>query len=58
MAVQAVSTTLTILEHIITFVFVVFCVAFEISIEKREKRLVGVVLRRMNNDFPERKRIC
>lgn len=55
---MSVSTTITIIEHIFTFVFVVFCVAFEISVEKREKRLVGIVLRRMNLDFPDRKRIC
>jgi len=57
-AVTSVSTTLTIIEHIITFVFVVCCVAFEISVDKRQKRLVTIVLRRMNDDFPDRKRIC
>jgi len=57
-AVNSITQTLTIFEHIITFVFIQFCVCIEIAMEKREKRLTSMMLKKLNEDFPERKRIC
>jgi len=57
-AVNSITKTLTIFEHIITFVFIQFCVCIEIAMETREKRLTSMMLKKLNEDFPERKRIC
>jgi len=56
--VTTITTMITLVEQIIAFIFVSLTIACQISVEKREKRLIGIMLKKMNENFPMRKQIC